>query len=137
MSQGPEPRSLADELRGRSNDELVALLRARPDLTTPVPSDVGQLAVRATTRASVARALDRLDRAALGLIEALALLDEPTDRSIVASLLPFDDSHLDALVERLRTLALVWGTPDSLRLVRVVREVLGPLYMKMPCLGPR
>lgn len=122
----PAPRSLAEELRARADDDLVALLRARPDLTSPVPHDVGQLAVRATTRASVARALDRLDRAALGVVEALALLDEPADLRSVVDLLPFSAEHTASLTGRLRTLALVWGPPHALRLVRVAREVLGP-----------
>jgi hypothetical protein len=125
MSDAPAPRSLADELRTRSDDELVALLNARPDLTSPVPADISQLAVRATTRASVARALDRLDRSALGVVEALALLDEPAERDALASLMPFSDSHLDSLITRLRIHALLWGPPDELRLVRVVRDVLG------------
>jgi hypothetical protein len=126
MSDAPTPRSLADELRARSDDELVALLRARPDLTAPVPNDVGQLATRATTRASVARALDRLDRASLAVVEAMALLDEPTDVASVADLLPFSENQLVSYLSRLRLLALVWGPPSQLRLVRVVREVLGP-----------
>jgi hypothetical protein len=133
MSDGVPARSLADELRARSDDDLLALLRARPDLTSPVPSDIGQLAVRATTRASVARALDRLDRACLAVIEALALCGEPADRDEVAAMLPFSDAHLDSLLTRLRTLALVWGPLDQLRLVRVVREVLGP---QVAGLGP-
>jgi hypothetical protein len=133
MPEAPPPRSLADELRARSDAELVALLRARPDLTAPVPSDVGQLAVRATTRASVARALDRLDRAALSVVEALVLLDEPTTVSAVASLMPFPPETTASLVDRLRALALAWGPGDDLRLVRVVRDVVGP---QVAGLGP-
>ncbi len=125
MSEPAAHRSLADELRARPDEELAALLRARPDLTSPVPADIGQLAVRATTRASVARALDRLDRSALGVVEALCLLDEPAEREALTSLLPFSDDHLDSLVQRLRTQALLWGPPQAIRVVRVVRDVLG------------
>ena len=129
----PAPRSLADELRARSDDDLVRLLRARPDLTTPVPTDVGQLATRATTRSSVARAMDRLDRATLAVVESLALLDEPADPQAVVDLLGFPAERTHTLLGRLRTLALVWGPDDALRLVRVVREVLGP---QVAGLGP-
>jgi hypothetical protein len=59
------PRSLAEALRARDDASLAALLRARPDLITPVPTDLTQLATRAGTRASVVRALERLDRFAL------------------------------------------------------------------------
>src|SRR4051794_22073066 len=55
------PRSLADDLRARDDAQLLALLRGRPDLTAPVPADITSLAARATTRASVGRALDALD----------------------------------------------------------------------------
>src|SRR5829696_6073094 len=34
------PRTFADDLRARSDDQLAALLRARPDLVTPVPVDI-------------------------------------------------------------------------------------------------
>ncbi|MYR57466.1 hypothetical protein GTY54_14925, partial [Streptomyces sp. SID625] len=53
------PRSLAEDLRARDDASLTALLRSRPDLITPVPADLTQLATRAGTRASVVRALER------------------------------------------------------------------------------
>ena len=125
MSGPVAPRSLADDLRSRDDAELVALLRARPDLTSPVPADISQLATRATTRASVARALDRLDRAALAVVEALSLLDEPTTTSALGPLLLLEDETVDGLLARLRRMALIWGPDDGLRLVRAAREVLG------------
>jgi hypothetical protein len=127
------PRSLADQLRGAGDENLVALLRARPDLTAPVPSDISQLASRATTRPSVARALDRLDRAAVAVVEAMALLDEPTTLDAVASLLAWTPQQTAGHVDRLRRLALLWGDDDDLRLVRAARDVLG---VQVAALGP-
>ena len=51
------PRSLADDLRHRTDAQLEALFATRPDLLHPVPTDLGQLAVRATTSPSVSSAL--------------------------------------------------------------------------------
>src|SRR6476659_8835614 len=79
-------RSLADDLRVRSDDALTALLSERPDLTHPVPSDLGALAVRAAVGVSVARALDRLDRFGLDVVDALAVLPDPTSSAHVAAL---------------------------------------------------
>ncbi|WP_369266748.1 hypothetical protein, partial [Streptomyces harbinensis] len=64
------PRTLAEELRSRGDEELTALLRARADLLSPLPGDVSQLATRAGTRASVVRALERLDVFTLQVAEA-------------------------------------------------------------------
>lgn len=119
-------RSLADDLRGRSDSELVALLKARPDLITPVPLDIAQLASRATTRASVVRALDRLDRFMLQVVDAFAVLPEPTTPSAVRAILGTSTRATNAAIERLRTHALVWGSGRSLRLVRTAHEVVGP-----------
>ncbi len=119
-------RSLADDLRHRSDDDIAALLRARPDLASPVPADMSQLATRATTRASLQRAVDRLNRFELQVLEALAVLPEPTTYADVRQLLGSDDVDLRPVLEEIRTLALVWDDDDRLRLARSIREMLGP-----------
>ena len=120
------PRSLADELRSWDDARLVTLLRARPDLVTPVPPDLASLAARATTRASVHRALDGLDAFTLQVLDALAALDEPARRGEVARLLGLRVSDVGPAVDLLRDLALVWGRDDALRLVLTVRDAVGP-----------
>ncbi|WP_058045784.1 helicase-associated domain-containing protein [Streptomyces roseifaciens] len=127
------PRTLAEELRARPDGALAGLLRARPDLLNPVPGDLTQLATRAGTRASVVRALERLDRFALQAAEALAVAPDPCPYGTLAALMtgdaPGDPRIAEALPRALATLreqALVWGGEDRLRLVRTVRELLAP-----------
>ncbi|MCP9982447.1 helicase-associated domain-containing protein [Actinomadura madurae] len=64
-------------MRARGDDELRALLSARPELLAPVPADLTALAARAATPAAVSRALDRLDRFTLAVLEALLVLPSP------------------------------------------------------------
>ncbi|WP_405787713.1 helicase-associated domain-containing protein [Streptomyces sp. NBC_01367] len=128
---GSSPRSLAEALRARDDAALAALLRARPDLLGPVPGDVTQLATRAGTRASVVRALDRLDRFALQTAEALAVGPDPCPYAVLEGLLTGgeDERARAALPDALATLrdqALVWGDEDRVRLVRTARELLAP-----------
>ncbi|MBM7172253.1 helicase C-terminal domain-containing protein [Streptomyces sp. G44] len=126
------PRSLAEALRSREDDALAGLLHARPDLLSPVPTDLTQLATRAGTRASVVRALERLDRFAQQVAQTLAVAPEPTTYDEVLGLLAGDDGDpavAEALPHALGTLheqALVWGPDDRLRLVRTARELLAP-----------
>ncbi|MEU0008382.1 helicase C-terminal domain-containing protein [Streptomyces sp. NPDC006314] len=126
------PRSLAEALRVRDDASLGALLRSRPDLITPVPSDLTQLATRAGTRASVLRALERLDRFALQTAEALAVAPDPASYGTLLGLMAGDagDETVAAALPRavgtLREQALVWGDDDRLRLVRTARELLAP-----------
>ncbi|MEU8824265.1 helicase C-terminal domain-containing protein [Streptomyces sp. NPDC048636] len=144
------PRTLAEELRTRPDGALTVLLRARPDLLSPVPNDLTQLATRAGTRASVVRAVERLDRFALQTAEALAVAPDPCPYETLRDLmtgtaeepggepgpsaeapLPAESrAHIaDALpraVATLRDQALVWGGDDRLRLVRTARELLSP-----------
>ena len=54
-------QTLVDHLRGLSDDGLAALIRLRPDLVVPVPSDLPALAARVQSGPSVRRALDALD----------------------------------------------------------------------------
>jgi hypothetical protein len=125
-AETPAPRSLAADLRTRGDDDLEALLRARPDLASPVPSDIGQLASRATTRASVVRALDRLDRFTLQVVDALAVLPEPTAAEAIRDLLGVPLAEVRRALATLRAQALVWGAHDDIKLVRVIGEIVGP-----------
>ncbi|MFG2784458.1 helicase-associated domain-containing protein [Streptomyces prunicolor] len=126
------PRSLAEALRTRDDVSLAALLRSRPDLITPVPTDLTQLATRAGTRGSVVRALERLDRFALQTAEALAVAADPAPYDALLGLMAGDardPAVTDALPRALATLreqALVWGADNRLRLVRTARELLAP-----------
>src|SRR4051794_8807076 len=120
------PRSLADDLRARDDAQLLALLRGRPDLTAPVPADITSLAARATTRASVGRALDALDAFTLQAVDVLAVLPEPASRTEVARLLGVRPGVAAGPVDRLRELGLLWGRDGALRLVRTVRDAVGP-----------
>lgn len=126
------PRTLAEALRACGDEDLAALLRARPDLLSPVPNDLTQLATRAGTRASVVRALERLDRFTLQTAEALAVAPDPAPYATLVALLTGDEGDpaieaaLPRAVDVLRGQALVWGGDDRLRLVRTARELLAP-----------
>ncbi|MFE7166979.1 helicase-associated domain-containing protein [Streptomyces sp. NPDC057616] len=128
----PAPRSLAEALRLRDDNSLAELLRSRPDLITPVPTDLTQLATRAGTRASVVRALERLDRFALQTAQALAVAADPAGYGELLALMGGDqgEAAVEAALPRalgtLREQALVWGGDDRLRLVRTARELLAP-----------
>ncbi|MBD0840295.1 helicase C-terminal domain-containing protein [Streptomyces sp. TRM68416] len=128
----PPPRSLAEALRARDDASLAVLLRSRPDLITPVPTDLTQLATRAGTRASVVRALERLDRFAVQTAEALAVAPDPATYEELLGLMAGDEGDatvtgaLPHALGTLRAQALVWGADDRLRLVRTARELLAP-----------
>jgi Helicase conserved C-terminal domain/WYL domain len=124
----PGPRSLTDWLRGRADEELTALMRARPDLAIPAPGDLSTLANRASVRFSVLRALEGLDAFTLAVVEACAVASDggPVPMSRLVELLPATPTAaIGAAVERLRGLALVWGE-DPVHLTATVREVLAP-----------
>ncbi|MFD9129202.1 helicase-associated domain-containing protein [Kitasatospora sp. NPDC059571] len=142
-SRAGAPRTLAEELRARGDAELAALLRARPDLLNPVPTDLTQLSARLSGRASALRALERLDRFTLQVAEALAAAPDGSPEQTVRSLLagparvkphpqadPADRAAITAALPgalaELRAQALLWGPDSGLRLVLAVREALAP-----------
>ena len=113
-------------MRGRSDEQLRALVRRRPDLARPAPSDLTSLAARASTRASVQRALDGLDRGHLQVLEALVVSGDPVDLAMTAKLLGTSARPLDGFVRELWDRALLWRSGDGQHVVRAVSEVLGP-----------
>ncbi|MEO6999082.1 MAG: helicase-associated domain-containing protein [Terracoccus sp.] len=148
----PTPRrSLADDIRGRSDSELTDLVLARPDLARPAPADLTSLAARASTRASVQRAVEALDRGHLQVLEALVVdggdggetpraetlsssADDVSRRerdAVLFSLLAAETKHdravVTGLVDDLWRIGLLWrGDDRDHHVVRTVPEVLGP-----------
>jgi XPB/Ssl2-like helicase family protein len=111
--------TLADWLRAQDDTVLVALLRARPDLATPVPADTAVLAARIATRASVSRACEDLDTFTLTVLEALLVLDadqRPVPLPELAGVLGKEvrARPLKQAVTALRGRALLWGPDDAL-----------------------
>uniref|UniRef100_UPI0010419FF1 helicase-associated domain-containing protein n=1 Tax=Actinomadura roseirufa TaxID=2094049 RepID=UPI0010419FF1 len=99
----------ADWLRARGDDDLRALLAARPELLAPVPADLTALAARAATPAAVSRALDRLDRFTLALLEALLVLPPPAGTDVLATALGAAAADVAAATARLCRHGLAWG----------------------------
>ena len=116
-------RSLADSLRRFGDDRLEALLVARPDLASPPPRGVGPLAARAAGPTSARRALDALTLPELHLIEALAVIPDGSSPAQLAAAVGAGPEEITGALERVITLALVWGE-DELHLIRPLREGL-------------
>ncbi|GAA0296746.1 helicase-associated domain-containing protein [Kineococcus aurantiacus] len=123
MPTAPAPRTLAEDLRARPDEDLQALFTARPDLAAPLPTSSTALATRATTRASTQRALERLDTPTLQVAEVLAVLPDPTSVTAVSKAW---GAKAGEVVADLRRRALVWGPDRRLHLVAAVRDLLGP-----------
>lgn len=124
------PATLAGWLRTRRDDQLSALLAARPDVARPAPADLVALASRLSVPVSVDRALDELDAATLQVLDVvlLATTDGMATDGLRAALPDVPADVLTSGVERLTTRALLWGddvlhAPDPVR--RAVRHPAG------------
>jgi hypothetical protein len=105
---------------------LANLLVTRPDLAVPPPASIAALAERASQRASVALAMDRLDAFTLQVLQALAVSPEPVTASSTAALLGLaDEGEVAEAVTLLRDMALLWGPDEALRPLVNAREALG------------
>ena len=102
--EGGFPRWLGE----RSDAELAALLAARPDLVTPAPADIDALAVRATRRLSLERALDDLDQFSLHVIEALLAAPAPVPAAGLEEALGAPPGPLSRCLAGLCARALAW-----------------------------
>jgi len=119
-----------DWLRSRDDRELVRLLRARPDLTVPAPTDLTVLAGRLNTAPSVWRAMESLTLFHIQILQALAVLGaekHAVARDDIADLLGPDvpDLALASALGDLELLALVRGT-DVVHMPSAVSAALSP-----------
>lgn len=125
------PGTLAEDLAARSDDALVALLAARPDLASPPPAGTAVLAQRALAAPSINLVADDLDLLGVAVLEQIIRLcsaaagrrgDEApgvgtTSADDVRAALAgrADDADITARITTLRDRALVWGPDDALR----------------------
>ncbi len=123
------PRTLAEDLRARSDDELAALLTARPDLLHPIPSDMRALTTRAATAPSIARYLDDVDAVHHHVlrIACKATESEPTSitaitKAVTSTLGKSSRAAVTAAAEQLWAAALLWGTRDRINVITAVRD---------------
>lgn len=106
-------RALSKELEARSDDSLRALFAARPDLISPAAPDFAALAARASARVSVQRALERLTKPEMQVLEALHLCtNADTGHSGTAAGLKkviggATLTAIEAILHRLQDLALI------------------------------
>lgn len=106
-------RALGKDLEARSDDSLRALFAARPDLISPSVPDFAALAARASSRVSVQRALERLDRPHMQVLETLHLCTN-TDTGHSASA---EGVHKLIHGSALATVTQILGTLQELALV--------------------
>lgn len=118
--------SFTEALGAMDDDELHALIQARPDAFFPTPPTTGSLATRLALPGSAARAVRQLTAADLAVLEWLA--DEGAELS------PIDASGAD--LSHLRTLALVFGPDDQLRIAPGTLSALPPGWRVTDTLPP-
>ena len=126
---GSQPRTLAEDLRTRSDAELTALFTSRPDLLNPIPSDMRALTTRAATAPSIARYLDNIDAVhhhVLRVASEITAGESTTmDRIVETAVSRLDAAARPAIQEAANNLwsaALLWGTAERMHVVTAVRD---------------
>ncbi len=114
--------SLADELRSRNDEEIAALFSLRPDVISPLPSDMAALAARCNSMPSLMRARDALNKWQLDVLTVACSLSEPFSAMEIMSLTAKDAKKvLDGLHAR----ALMYKDGQKYRIPANLRTLVG------------
>ncbi|WP_237559258.1 hypothetical protein [Corynebacterium pilosum] len=127
MNASPTFPDFRTSLAQMGDQELAALLRARPDTSFPLPPGVNSLAARLVLPGSLSRAVRRLTALEIAALEAAGDLGaelEPVAVKEIVNALPVDEALAHESVSALRTGGLVFGTQDS---IQVTPGALGAL----------
>lgn len=126
-------RSLADDLRLRSDSELRDFIRLRSDAADPIPADISELAAHASAAGSVRRAIDGLSAPELRVLSALAHAAQPSSASAVP-VAPERRAQVVEIVEQLWLAGLAWGPrpTDEASQVHVVTAACDALGDGLP-----
>jgi len=114
--------SFADELRARSDESIAHLFSVRPDLLSPVPTDLSALSARANSTPSLMRALEALNKFQIEVLTSASVLTEPFSKSELLSVsIPEAGDEL----LRLWAAALVYKDGTKFRLPGNLRHLIG------------
>lgn len=114
--------SFTEELRHRSDDQIMALFSLRPDLISPVPTDLMALAARANSAPSLMRARESLDKFRLDILTALCTLEEPI---AIEQVLSVTTAEAAGAMESLWQIALLYKDGERYRIPSNVRTLVG------------
>ncbi len=114
--------SFADALRSRSDLEMERLFTSRPDLLSPVPSDLSALAARASSMPSILRARDSLNKFEFDILTAATSLQDPFTQ---IELLRITDKSAKKALATLEERALVYADGEKYRIPTNVRTLIG------------
>jgi|GEM_PF-5088907 len=92
----PTPPAVIDQLRRYTDEQLLTLLTARPDLASPPPGSIAGLAARLLTKQSIQQALVQLNAFELHVLHIAKALSFPTEKYGKARTFSLNDlaSHL-------------------------------------------
>jgi hypothetical protein len=123
--------SFADELRARSDEAIAQLFAVRPDLLSPVPTDLSALSARANSTPSLKRALESLNKFQLEVLTSASTLNQPFSKS---ELLSVSVPEAGDELLRLWAAALVYKDGTKFRLPGNLGQLIGD---EPAGLGPR
>jgi len=123
--------SFADELRARSDEAIAQLFEVRPDLLSPVPTDLSALSARANSTPSLMRALETLNKFQLEVLTTASTLNQPFSKS---ELLSVSVPEAGEELLRLWAAALVYKDGSKFRLPGNLGQLIGD---EPAGLGPR
>jgi hypothetical protein len=123
--------SLSDAFRSKSDEEIFELFRVRPDLISPVPTDITALAARANSMPSVMRACEALNKWQFDVLTAICTLSEPVS---LIEILSITSKVAKTAVIELQSRGLIYRDGEHFRVPSSVRNLIG----ENPAgLGPR
>ena len=114
--------SFADSLRSRSDEEMARLFAARPDLLSPVPSDISALAARASSMPSIMRARDSLNKFQFDILTAACSLQDPFSP---IDLLRITDKSAKPVISVLEERGFIYADGEKYRIPTNVRTLIG------------
>lgn len=128
----PQDRSVLHTLRQFTDEQVLALLQARPDLATPPPGSLAGLAARALTRPSLERAVAGLNTFELQVLEAAAICNHSLPAAAVSAAAirralggKVGAAAVRSVIALLQARLLILGGSRNLRVPTEIFEVLG------------